>query len=132
MNHHKNKAYNKIMNNDKGNEYLFRKNILIVNINKKKKKYYNFNNESFRESLLKFIGQTITIFTTSGGISRYGFTGVLIQVSLDQIKLLTEIQTAPQISFKESSSNEKEDEITLGTAVNIPINKIAAFIHNLI
>lgn len=120
------------MNNDKGNEYLFRKNILIVNINKKKKKYYNFNNESFRESLLKFIGQTITIFTTSGGISRYGFTGVLIQVSLDQIKLLTEIQTAPQISFKESSSNEKEDEITLGTAVNIPINKIAAFIHNLI
>lgn len=120
------------MSNDKGNEYLFRRNILIVNINKKKKKYYNFNNESFRESLLKFIGQTITIFTTSGGISGYGFTGVLIQVSLDQIKLLTEIQTAPQISFKESSSNEEEDEVTLGTAVNIPISKIAAFIHNLI
>jgi hypothetical protein len=132
MNLHKIKAYNKIMSNNKGNVYLFRRNIVIVNINKKKKKYYNSDNESFRESLIKFIGQTITVFTTSGGISGHGFTGLLLKVSLDQIELLTKMQSAPQIFFKDSFSNEEGDEVSLGTSTNIPISKIAAFIHNVV
>lgn len=78
------------------------------------------------------MGQTITIFTTSGGISGHGFTGVLLMVSLDQIKLLTKIQSAPQITFKESFSHEEGDETSLGSVTNIPINKITAFIHNIV
>jgi ABC-type sulfate transport system substrate-binding protein len=131
MNLDKIKAYNRIMSNNKGNKYLFRRNIVIVNINKKKK-YYNFDNESFKESLIKFIGQTITIYTTSGGLSGHGFTGVLLQVSADQIKLLTKLESAPIVSFKDTFSHEEEDEASLGSITNIPINKIAAFTHNII
>ncbi|MFL0266660.1 hypothetical protein [Candidatus Clostridium radicumherbarum] len=98
----------------------------------RKKKYYNLDNECFRESLIKFIGQTITIFTTSGGISGHGFTGVLLQVSTDQIKLLIKMQSAPQITFEDGFSDEEGDEASLGSAANIPINKIAAFIHNIV
>lgn len=104
-----------------------------MNINKKNKnKYYNCENESFKESLLKFMGQTITIFTVSGGISGDGFTGVLLKVSNDHIILLTEIQSPPKISFEDSFSDNEKGDTSLGTITNIPINKIAGFSHNII
>lgn len=33
------------------------------------------------DSLCRYIGQTVTIFTTSGGLSGCGFTGVLVAVN---------------------------------------------------
>lgn len=43
------------------------------------------------ESLLRYVGQTVTIFTTSGGLSGCGFTGVLASVCGPTVKLITDI-----------------------------------------
>jgi len=47
------------------------------------------------EALLRFCGQTVTIFTASGGISGSGFTGVLLSVDEGCIRLLTSFGLAP-------------------------------------
>ena len=44
----------------------------------------------FAEDLERFVGQTVTIFTTSGGLSGAGFTGVLAFVDCRTVKLITE------------------------------------------
>lgn len=48
-----------------------------------------------KESLCRYIGTTVTIFTTSGGLSGCGFTGVLAGVGDCTIKLITDIGIAP-------------------------------------
>ena len=47
------------------------------------------------ESLNRYIGRTVTIFTTSGGLSGSGFTGVLAGVSCTTVRLITDIGAAP-------------------------------------
>jgi hypothetical protein len=47
------------------------------------------------ESLRRYIGRTVTIFTTSGGISGAGFTGVLAAVCDGTVKLITCIGAPP-------------------------------------
>ena len=47
------------------------------------------------ESLVRYIGRTVTIFTTSGGISGAGFTGVLAAVTPCVVKLITDVGAAP-------------------------------------
>lgn len=47
------------------------------------------------ESLCRYIGQTVTVFTTSGGATGCGFTGVLISADCNSIKLLDRIGAAP-------------------------------------
>ena len=47
------------------------------------------------ESVLRHIGQTVTIFTTSGGLSGNGFTGVLAGVHNGCIRLITDIGAPP-------------------------------------
>jgi hypothetical protein len=47
------------------------------------------------EDLCRFLGQTITIFTASGGASGCGFTGVLISADCNCIRLLTSIGLPP-------------------------------------
>ena len=47
------------------------------------------------ESLIRFTGQTVTIFTTSGGLSGSGFTGVLASICNGTIKLITDIGAPP-------------------------------------
>ena len=41
------------------------------------------------------IGETVTIYTTSGGQSGYGFTGVVIAVNQCFVRLITHIGPAP-------------------------------------
>lgn len=53
------------------------------------------NDSILFSSLCRYIGQTVTIFTTSGGISGCGFTGVLASVDEKSIKLITNIGAAP-------------------------------------
>lgn len=43
----------------------------------------------------RYIGKTVTIFTTSGGMSGCGFTGVLLGVNECFVKLITQIGPAP-------------------------------------
>jgi len=47
------------------------------------------------ESLLRYVGQTVTIYTTSGGESGSGFTGVLAHVGHGCIRLITSIGAPP-------------------------------------
>jgi hypothetical protein len=110
--------------------------------------------------LSRFIGETVTIFTTSGGESGRGFTGVLIGISRDPIvTLLTDIGPAPACALgsccdrkhgrchdeDEDDFEDEDDERgsrssrnnnidcrgrSTGAIVDIPLNRIAAFVHN--
>ncbi len=113
--------------------------------------------------LARHIGQTVTIFTTSGGESGRGFTGVLASVNCDFVRLVTNIGPAPGCALgncceereereerrrrRHHENDECEDERDrdrdrdrdrfdcngrrgLGAVVDIPADRIAAFVHN--
>lgn len=46
---------------------------------------------SIVESMFRHIGQTVTIFTTSGGLSGSGFSGVLLSVDCNVVRLLADV-----------------------------------------
>jgi len=52
------------------------------------------NFEMFAD-MVRYIGKTVTVFTTSGGISGGGFTGVLAGVDRGVVRLITRIGAAP-------------------------------------
>ncbi|WP_244648287.1 hypothetical protein [Ruminiclostridium herbifermentans] len=100
-------------------------------------------------ALKKYIGQTVTIFTTSGGMSGCGFTGVLLGVNECFVKLITQIGPAPGCSIGNSCSGtpyangvgclgdnmnmQNMNPIgTVGSVTDIPICSIACFTHNAI
>jgi hypothetical protein len=96
-------------------------------------------------NLKKFVGQTITIFTVSGGTSGSGFTGVLMDIDLGIISLLSQISSPPACSlgntstgfgtqtlfgFRNPSSVQSKSPHSVGSITEIPIKYIAAFVHN--
>ena len=96
---------------------------------------------SLREDLCRYIGQTVTIFTTSGGCSGGGFTGVLVSVSDCVVRLLVSAGEAPACPigsnctgfispYGNNSCNYSGNP--LGAIAVIPTNSIAAFTHNAI
>lgn len=99
--------------------------------------------------LCNSIGETVTIFTTSGGASGCGFTGVLIVVNHCFVRLITKMGTPPTNPLSEticgdtddsssrgrkgcSSMDEDRCDFTMGSVCDIPINKIASFCHSAI
>jgi hypothetical protein len=119
---------------------LYIKSNCDYNFNKKKLDRIYLNDECFIQSLVNYIGQTITIYIVAGGEAGSGFTGVLLDVKKDYIKILTKIASPPNC-FPGNECNDCESDetiikdnnnITLGSITNIPINKIAAFVHNTI
>ena len=104
------------------------------------------------ESLCRHIGQTITIFTTSGGISGAGFTGVLGHVGNGCISLITHLGAAPacplgsECGFGRERGFERGFEFErgfdrerfghgrnwLGSVTKIPLCSIASFSHHAI
>lgn len=133
---------------------MARRNVNIFNIRTKKKNkvYINLDtncktgdingkkvylrDNTFIESLLKYIGQTITIYIISGGAAGTGFTGVLLEVKKDYIKILSKAMSPPQINiegcYRIEDVEDKYDDSSLGIITNIQIDKIAAFVHNVI
>lgn len=115
-----------------------------------------FNNGSSNVNLARhiydFIGKTVTIFTTSGGVSGCGFTGVVLSVNADFVRLITDQGSAPSSPLSESvcsdldsksrnlpfdgigglGGNRKDDRRRFGSICDIPIANIAAFCHNTI
>ncbi|WP_317367035.1 hypothetical protein [uncultured Tyzzerella sp.] len=95
---------------------------------------------SAKEDLCRYIGQTVTIFTTSGGYSGSGFTGVLISVSDCIVRLLINAGDAPSCPLGSSCSGYRYNYNQsygcsgnpLGAIAIIPTNSIAAFTHNAI
>ncbi|MCX7708312.1 MAG: hypothetical protein N2484_00515 [Clostridia bacterium] len=55
--------------------------------------------------LCKYVGETVTIFTSSGGQSGSGFTGVLLSVNNCFVRLLTRIGPPPGCSLGNACSN---------------------------
>ncbi len=108
-------------------------------------------NESLIEHLSRFVGKTVTIFTTSGGASGCGFTGVLLFVNPCFVRLVIRQGTSPSNPLSESICGEKNGEdygmmpgcgmhhkkkhhedSMVGSVCDIPIDKIASFCHNAI
>jgi hypothetical protein len=95
------------------------------------------------DGLCRYIGQTVTVFTTSGGISGSGFTGVLFSVDCNVVRLLTD-QGAPPACPVGSACTTPFGPYGGQNGVNsfcgnpfgsicvIPTRAIAAFTHNAI
>ncbi len=56
------------------------------------------------ESMIRYLGQTVTVFTTSGGLSGAGFTGVLISADCNCIRLLCDVGAPPACPVGSSCS----------------------------
>ena len=135
-------------------------------------------NNTFVNDLANYLGQTVTIFTTSGGQSGMGFTGILASVNCDFVRLVTQIGPAPGCALgnccgnmdripgkvagvRDECNNVENNELAvgennynnnvqgvqgtnlggqgraschlndgLGSIVDIPISRIASFVHN--
>jgi hypothetical protein len=109
--------------------------------------------ETIINDLSRFIGQTVTIFTTSGGLSGSGFTGVLIAIDANNVRLINRIGAAPACpigsnccrcgfggvggfgnfgGFGDFGGFGNGMINPLGAVTIIPINRIASFTHNAI
>lgn len=95
------------------------------------------------ESMFQYIGRTVTIFTTSGGLSGSGFTGVLLSVDARVIRLLVDVGAAPACPVGSSCTNYMTpagiaNDVApfmgnpLGAVCVIPTCAIACFTHNAI
>ena len=116
----------------------------------------NFNNEgsSLAKHISEFQGETVTIFTTSGGVSGCGFTGVVLSVNHCFVRLVTEQGMAPTSPIAENICPDMDKgygrgcgggiselggsggkrpyppQRLVGSVCDIPIDKIVAFCHN--
>lgn len=113
--------------------------------------------ESLARHISRFIGKTVTIFTTSGGPSGCGFTGCVISVNSNFVRLVTEFGTAPSSPLAENICGDldgcngprnggpaeafpnlgdrrdrRDRHRAVGSVCDIPIDRIAAFCHNAI
>ena len=89
------------------------------------------------EELCRYIGQTVTIFTTSGGVSGCGFTGVLLFVNPCYVTLVNRIGTPPTNPLANSNVCDRRDlrdadcyQYSVGSVCDIPVDRIASFCHN--
>lgn len=115
----------------------------------------NHYDADFVEHLNRFVGETVTIFTLSGGESGSGFTGVVLAVNDCFVRLLTQIGPAPGCAlgnacdydrgccgfFGRSRRNYRNWPNrygnygngyinTVGSVTDIPLDRIASFVHN--
>lgn len=60
---------------------------------------------NFAKLLAHHIGQTVTIFTSSGGQSGSGFTGIILSVNEVFVRLITRIGPPPGCSLGNSCNN---------------------------
>lgn len=126
---------------------------------------YDYNRSGYQGSSLlrhisEFIGETVTIFTTSGGVSGCGFTGIVLSVNPCFVRLVTEQGIAPNNPLAENICGDLDNGgrcggrgdrdlggmntigrggcndhgngygRVVGSVVDIPIDRIAAFCHN--
>lgn len=65
----------------------------------------NFSGGNFSALLANYIGETVTIFTSSGGQSGSGFTGVILSVNEVFVRLITRIGPPPGCSLGNACSD---------------------------
>lgn len=79
------------------------------------------------------IGRIVTVFTSSGGCSGRGFTGLLVEVNRNFVKLITSLPSAPRHPFGLSPAgffDNNECGRRFGTVAVIPIRQIVCFSFN--
>ena len=89
-------------------------------------------------ALCDHIGETVTIFTGSGGVSGSGFTGVLASVNNSSIKLISQFGCEPACPLGSSCTrgcysgncSRRSCGNILGSVTVIPIDRIVSFTHN--
>ncbi|NLN03694.1 MAG: hypothetical protein GX166_02570 [Clostridiaceae bacterium] len=96
--------------------------------------------DNLKDDLLDHIGETITIFTKSGGESGRGFTGVLLSVNGCLVRLTTRIGPAPGCALgnacdycfnsRRSRGDYRGFQRDIGSVIDIPIDSIAAVVFN--
>ncbi len=79
-------------------------------------------NEILIESLTRYIGQTVTIFTESGGISGSGFTGTLAGIFGCNVRLITHIGMPPACPVGSACLGEEFYNNWGGAGFIAPIN----------
>jgi hypothetical protein len=102
----------------------------------------NFSGNFF-DLLSDLIGETVTIFTTSGGQSGCGFTGVILAVNQCFVRLVTHIGPAPGCALGNACHSACCPTIgcsgygggygnlrSVGSVTDIPIDRIAAVVSN--
>ncbi|BCJ97827.1 hypothetical protein [Anaerocolumna chitinilytica] len=102
------------------------------------------NNQSFCNHICRFIGQTVIVFTTSGGVSGSGFTGVLLSVNCNTVRIDSRRGVAPACPLGDSfggdtfnndcghHNNHHNGSRSVGSVCDIPLDSIVAFCHNAI
>jgi hypothetical protein len=96
-------------------------------------------------SLSRHIGQTVTVFTMSGGLSGSGFTGVLACITDCSIKLITSIGAPPACPIGSECTGWANGGLFsalltggnssnyggkwLGSITEIPLDRIVSFTH---
>jgi hypothetical protein len=91
----------------------------------------------FLESILRHIGHTVTVFTTSGGVSGSGFTGVLLSADACALRLLCSVGAAPACAVGSACHTPAGASggfagNPLGAVAVIPTHAVACFTHNAI
>jgi hypothetical protein len=91
------------------------------------------------DELYRYMGQTVTIFTTSGGATGCGFTGLLLCVNPAYITLVDRIGPPPADPLngtfsgtRRASKPNGECFYNIGSVCDIPTDKIVSFCHNAI
>lgn len=107
----------------------------------------NTGNQSLAQHMCEYIGEMVTIYTTSGGASGDGFTGILFSVNCSFVRLITEFSTAPACPLSDICDEEhhghgggdargadgrgrRHHDNVVGSICDIPIDRIASFCHN--
>ncbi|KUO74627.1 MAG: hypothetical protein APF77_23225 [Clostridia bacterium BRH_c25] len=96
---------------------------------------------NFFDLLSNFIGETVTIFTTSGGDSGSGFTGVILSVNPCFVRLVTHIGPAPGCALGNACDGyggygmggygvAHGQVRTVGSVTDIPLDRIVAVVSN--
>lgn len=103
---------------------------------------YNYYDNSLFAHMKKYVGQTVTIFTVSGGASGCGFTGVLLAINPCYVRLMNRQGTPPANPLSETICPDRghgygpggkydtTPTFVVGSVCDIPIDKIASFCHN--
>ncbi len=99
------------------------------------------------EVMCRYIGQTVTVFTTSGGLSGSGFTGVLLSADCNVVRLVCDFGVPPACAIGSACGSPQPEPYgnygygtgggycgrnPLGSVVVIPVSAIACFTHNAI
>lgn len=93
----------------------------------------------FSKHMSEYIGQTVTVYTTSESCAGCGITGVLIECTSSHIRLVTQIGPPPEKPkrkacrhcwYYKSCLEAAERLKSLGSVAEIPLCNLVVFVHN--